>query len=432
MYPLQEFSKLDKALESALSFLGKVSEDAKYRLHDIDVEEISLVDRAANKRKFLVVKRSESMTIENQEKVQDPSEAVQPVEQTDGQSSEQPSGEPSVESVEQKMLVLPTPVKEALIRTVTEAVESLVSVGNQIKEAEETTEQIDTPMSAELAREIGKVADMLRGALSKYPSPNAKKAGDEDAEDDEDSEDSKKAKGKVAATLKEIGEIAMSLAQATGETDELGADALKTLQRLSAKLGDLAGKYPSPMAGKAKDTDEDEQEEADEKSLDQAPIGVGDQDQAKAIVSDIGKQSPTQRADEIMWAVQRKISDGAMMDEKEKNAVETILTALGEVVKGVSVKRAAEEQPLPPKREEGDMNNIGHSGPSSDKALLEDEKSPLAQILKRLDNKVGTLQKQVNDLAEIPQVPASRHEPDPPAVQEGAGRAQSKKTRWVF
>ena len=36
-------------------------EDGVHRLRDIVVEEVSLVDRAANKRRFLVVKRSDGM-----------------------------------------------------------------------------------------------------------------------------------------------------------------------------------------------------------------------------------------------------------------------------------------------------------------------------------------------------------------------------------
>jgi hypothetical protein len=40
------------------------SEDDEHRIHrlrDMVVEEVSLVDRAANKRRFLIVKRSEEM-----------------------------------------------------------------------------------------------------------------------------------------------------------------------------------------------------------------------------------------------------------------------------------------------------------------------------------------------------------------------------------
>jgi len=49
------FSLLDIALENAHELLG--SKKAKFRLSNIDVEEVSFVDRAANQRTFLVVKR---------------------------------------------------------------------------------------------------------------------------------------------------------------------------------------------------------------------------------------------------------------------------------------------------------------------------------------------------------------------------------------
>lgn len=46
--------------------MGTAKQDNVHRLSDIVVEEVSLVDRAANRRKFLVVKRSEEMSVELQ------------------------------------------------------------------------------------------------------------------------------------------------------------------------------------------------------------------------------------------------------------------------------------------------------------------------------------------------------------------------------
>ena len=54
-------AKASSALEAAFLALQNIP-GAKFRLHDIIVEEVSLVDRAANKRRFLVVKRGKNMT----------------------------------------------------------------------------------------------------------------------------------------------------------------------------------------------------------------------------------------------------------------------------------------------------------------------------------------------------------------------------------
>jgi hypothetical protein len=49
----------DQSNETRHASVG--SDAGVHRLHDIVVEEVSLVDRAANKRRFLVVKRSTEM-----------------------------------------------------------------------------------------------------------------------------------------------------------------------------------------------------------------------------------------------------------------------------------------------------------------------------------------------------------------------------------
>ena len=53
---MKNFSLLDSALQSAKELLN--STKATHRLTDIDVEEVSIVDRAANKHTFIVVKRN--------------------------------------------------------------------------------------------------------------------------------------------------------------------------------------------------------------------------------------------------------------------------------------------------------------------------------------------------------------------------------------
>lgn len=59
-------AKLNNALEAALVFLGRSQDTARFRLKDILVEEVSFVDRAANRRRFLVVKRKGDGMAEHQ------------------------------------------------------------------------------------------------------------------------------------------------------------------------------------------------------------------------------------------------------------------------------------------------------------------------------------------------------------------------------
>jgi hypothetical protein len=66
-----------------------VTQAATYRLFDIEVEEVSLVDRAANKRRYLIVKRSDmSQTTEEQSTQDETEETPESNEDSDDESDE--------------------------------------------------------------------------------------------------------------------------------------------------------------------------------------------------------------------------------------------------------------------------------------------------------------------------------------------------------
>lgn len=71
-------------------------------------------------------------------------------------------------------LTIPKPVKEAVLRALTEALERLMSVANQVKGAHDSDEQIDTPLPDEVGAEVRAIADVLRSVGERYPSPTAK------------------------------------------------------------------------------------------------------------------------------------------------------------------------------------------------------------------------------------------------------------------
>lgn len=73
-------------------------------------------------------------------------------------------------------LTIPKPVKEAVLRALTEALERLMSVANQVKGAHDSDEQIDTPLPDEVGAEVRAIAAVLRGVGERYPSPTAKAA----------------------------------------------------------------------------------------------------------------------------------------------------------------------------------------------------------------------------------------------------------------
>ncbi|KKN72185.1 hypothetical protein LCGC14_0413220 [marine sediment metagenome] len=162
-------------------------EDGIFRLFDMLVEEVSLVDRPANKRRFLVVKRRDEMAQANAgtEVVVDETGELtaKPDDGGDGAGDGVGDGEGggdataaaivAVEEAISKALTIPKPVKAAVLRLATEALERQLSLVDTIKSAKETDEQIDKPLPAQVSREIGAIVKLLQGIGERYPSPVA-------------------------------------------------------------------------------------------------------------------------------------------------------------------------------------------------------------------------------------------------------------------
>ncbi len=182
-------------------------ENDVHRLRDMVVEEVSLVDRAANKRKFLVVKRRTDMAKAadeglGPEVVQDEDgryTAAQDIEKVRGkpkgededEEKAKAAGEDDKDGNEEKdgepekskkadgnaggnQLTIPTPVKAAVLRIGTEALERLMSVVNQVKDAAGTDEKLPSPLPASLSKEIAAISRLLTSVGERYPSPQAK------------------------------------------------------------------------------------------------------------------------------------------------------------------------------------------------------------------------------------------------------------------
>ena len=246
------------ATESTEARTRDDEDEGLHRLRDMVVEEVSLVDRAANKRRFLIVKRSDDMADDDndglelapdgrggltaggvekakkkpgaraaggepidEEKRKKPGAEDEDAEKARRRSSSEdddddtekarrraageddeetekarrPKDDDEDETEKAKQpedddedgedddnkkarkaehLTIPKPVKEAVLRALTEALERLMSVANQVKEAHETEEQMDAPVPDEVGAEVLAIAEVLRGVGERYPSPATK------------------------------------------------------------------------------------------------------------------------------------------------------------------------------------------------------------------------------------------------------------------
>lgn len=123
-----------------------------HRLLGMVVGEVSLVDRAANKRKFLVVKRDGMATT-----VQKDQTAAAPA-MPGGDNQPAPAKLPAMQAQ----------VKDSLTAALTAACEKLVSLAQSIKEADVTDQQADPAVPSSVTGEIGEIASMLAGISSQY------------------------------------------------------------------------------------------------------------------------------------------------------------------------------------------------------------------------------------------------------------------------
>lgn len=236
--------------------------DGVHRLRDIVVEEVSLVDRAANQRRFLVVKRSAEMAEESNASGEAKPDARDTIEKakkkpTGAQGDETVAEEKAKKPVEDEAddsedaqkasaskddaaednedndagkkkqrkqddgLIIAAPVKEALLRTLTEALERLMALANSIKEATEPDEGDDATMPDDIGTELGAIAEMLSGVdKRKAAKKGVVKAGARMAKDRLDR--FHKAISLLADILKELTDSKEAPAEPTAGAAESG------------------------------------------------------------------------------------------------------------------------------------------------------------------------------------------------------------------
>jgi len=139
--------------------------DQIFRLRDIETEEVSIVDRAANKRRFLLVKRENGMGDTNlgPEVIVDDNGSYA----TDGDTSQEDVDvADDTQGIEKQKFTIPRPVKTAVTRMLTDASVRLASVLKAVEGAEATDEKLDMPLPAPIAQELRTIAQRIMG----YPA----------------------------------------------------------------------------------------------------------------------------------------------------------------------------------------------------------------------------------------------------------------------
>ena len=228
----------------------------RHRLRDIEVSEVSLVDRAANKRKFLVTKREGEM-----------------LKTIDLKGSTDFGTDPNhLKSEVRKGEAIPTPVKNVVQRALTEATERLMGVVQAVRRAEESTERAPRPLPQSIGKEIMAVGSLLQGVLRSYPSPvesdeDKKKDEDEEKEDTEKSM-STSARKAILDTLDGINKRIIALHSALKAEEDEGdddEDEAEKEDKAADSEDDKDEEKDADDADKA-DDDEDEKEEDEEKT----------------------------------------------------------------------------------------------------------------------------------------------------------------------
>ena len=189
---------LDEILNDAEDVLHNDS-GAQFRLREIIVDEVSLVDRAANKRRFLLIKRDSSgdgMSDNNNSDSQN---------KGDGDSG----------------FSLTSEAKNAVAAGLSEALAVAVEVANAVKAAEEVEDEKATMLPMDVGKQLrcaaSKMLDVLRDHVFKR--------GDQ---------------GQVIEVLVKVAEMSMLLAEEVATSGEVDAEIVARVKQMSELLSAVA------------------------------------------------------------------------------------------------------------------------------------------------------------------------------------------------
>lgn len=425
---------MSKLLSSKLS-IDAQGLDALVRLHDIIVEEVSLVDRAANKRRFLVVKRSG------------------PSCTTEGSS-----------------MKLATGSKENILASLAKAIESAVTLVNKVKDADEVTdvekaESIDEEILSILenlqsASDTLEVKPVQLSAVSAVATDKLKaiatiisSVADADSPQALESMIAKlmevsKAEGAASHTLKQIGEVSMDLAEQVASGDDLSEETVEKISQLASSLNGLVKKQSSVAETTSEDsmkTNVNKSEDATEQTgatedtqvTETASEKSTDADSAEASEDDAAsvEEEETETAKAEPEAVEATLSEEESTDEPEasveKAAAALASTILSEVSKSGKLSDARKQQ-LATAVALLTGAEVEKAAPAADPTpAQETDTDQLQAVFKGLE----ALQSQVKALAETPEAPASSGDETPTTTQTSTDvkkTSHRRGSRWVW
>ena len=203
-------------------------DDSVHRLLDIVVEEVSLVDRAANKHRFLIVKRSDPMEENHADKAKNPTgEAVDAAKLT-------PPENPAPEAGTAAPGDDAGPPDSSMLEAAVQALERLT----------ETVETLGALAGGDARLQIGEIAAELRALADRL----VESAGAEPAAPPEPEGDLAVIIESVRATLQQVGSLIdaskAAPAKAKPKTDGPAADAKDKNEKRDPAPGDATAPPP--------------------------------------------------------------------------------------------------------------------------------------------------------------------------------------------
>lgn len=345
------------------------------RLLDIVTQEVSLVNRAANRRRWLVRKGS---AMNQRELIDNGDGTFAAPTETDPPASAE---EGEVEATIEKQLALPKAVKDAVHSAVMTAHGRAVKLGELVKAMgeDDSVEGMPAPLSAELKA----MASAVRSIAARYPAP--KKKGEEEGEEGEASDaeatevDAEKQEHAIAAGLKakvlaaaqdatKRLEALAKLIESAEESDEVGealpAAVAQELENVAALFDAVNMTYPSPKAAKAEGEGERPHVEADAQG---APEGEETTEKASP-------SSVLEEARNVIGVVMSKLQPGKAVDEDSYQRLDKL--------------RALLKSSMPKKADD----KADDDGESQDKASVEKAGARMAQARrKRFEEAIKSL-----------------------------------------
>lgn len=302
----------DEALENA--------EGGVHRLLDILTQEVSIVNRAANKREWLVRKGSEGM---------DP---------TVNETEETREEDETVDAPVEKQMSMPGPVKAAVLQAAEGIAARMMKLHEALKAA---TEEDGAPVPPMVHAEMKAFATNLQGLLSRYPSPK-KKEDDSDGDgektekslphiDDPKETDKKKTKeaivlptgmkAKLVSAVEQAHGLLMSCikdVKAATEATETDAAPMppELTKKIEAIIAGLMGMVDGMLAPKSEDKDEKKTEDKEEKEEEEVDKKAGTPD---SIVKEVRT---------ALNVVMAKIKPGQPIDEDSFQRLQRIMSMI--------------------------------------------------------------------------------------------------------